>query len=101
MNKFKKTFALFITLMFITTGKTNACSSFFFNSTNKILAKNFDWYSGSGVIIKNLKNQKKIAYGFRGENVAEWISKYGSITFNQIGKEFPYGGINEAGVPAP
>ena len=27
-----------------------------------------------------------------------WISKYGSITFNQYGKEFPTGGMNEKGL---
>ena len=27
-----------------------------------------------------------------------WVSKYGSITFNQYGKEFPTGGMNEKGL---
>jgi choloylglycine hydrolase len=27
-----------------------------------------------------------------------WVSKYGSITFNPLGREFPDGGINEAGL---
>lgn len=27
-----------------------------------------------------------------------WVSLYGSITFNQVGREFPYGGMNEAGL---
>src|SRR5262249_22522634 len=27
-----------------------------------------------------------------------WISNYGSITFNQYGKEFPMGGMNEKGL---
>ena len=77
---------------------SNACSAFFFNSENKILAKNFDWSSGQGYLIKNIRGQQKFAYGFRGGNVAKWISKFGSITFNQIGKEFPYGGMNEKGL---
>lgn len=29
---------------------------------------------------------------------AEWTSRFGSITFNQYGKEFPVGGMNEAGL---
>jgi choloylglycine hydrolase len=29
---------------------------------------------------------------------AKWISKYGSVTFNQFGREAPSGGINEAGL---
>jgi choloylglycine hydrolase len=32
------------------------------------------------------------------EKPVRWISKYGSITFNQVGKEFPFGGINEKGL---
>lgn len=77
---------------------SDACSAFFFNNNQKILAKNFDWTSGDGYLIKNNRGQKKYAYGFRGSNVAGWTSKYGSITFNQIGKEFPYGGMNEKGL---
>ena len=75
-----------------------ACSAFYFNGENKIFAKNFDWGFGQGYLIKNIRGQQKYSYGFRGNNVAGWISKFGSITFNQNGKEFPYGGINEKGL---
>jgi len=75
-----------------------ACSAFYFNGENKIFAKNFDWGFGQGHLIKNIRGQQKYAYGFRGNNVAGWTSKFGSITFNQNGKEFPYGGINEKGL---
>lgn len=89
---------IILLLLILSYQYSNACSAFFFNSENKILAKNFDWISGQGYLIKNIRGQQKFAYGFRGENVAKWISKFGSITFNQIGKEFPYGGINEKGL---
>ena len=75
-----------------------ACSAFYFNGENKIFAKNFDWGFGQGYLIKNIRGQQKYSYGFRGNNVAGWTSKFGSITFNQNGKEFPYGGINEKGL---
>ncbi len=29
---------------------------------------------------------------------ASWISRYGSVTFNQFGREFPMDGMNEAGL---
>jgi choloylglycine hydrolase len=29
---------------------------------------------------------------------AQWVSKYGSVTFNQYGREMPCGGMNEAGL---
>lgn len=30
--------------------------------------------------------------------IARWTSKYGSLTFNLVGYEFPWGGMNEAGL---
>ncbi len=92
------TYRLTILLIVLLNYQVSACSAFFCNSDNKLLAKNFDWHSGEGYLIKNLKGQVKYSYGFRSSNVAKWTSKYGSITFNQIGKEFPYGGINEQGL---
>ena len=32
------------------------------------------------------------------ERPARWVSKHGSVTFNQYGREFPNGGLNEAGL---
>ncbi len=94
--KMKKT--VFLIVSIFTYQISFACSAFFFNGENKILAKNFDWGSGQGYLIKNNRGQQKFSYGFRGNNVAGWTSKFGSITFNQVGKEFPYGGINEKGL---
>lgn len=91
-------FRLTIILAILFNCQLFACSAFFYNSESKLLAKNFDWHSGNGYLIKNLQGQVKYSYGFRSSNVAKWTSKYGSITFNQIGKEFPYGGINEKGL---
>lgn len=91
----KKTFLIISILIY---QFSSACSAFFFTGDHKILAKNFDWSSGQGYLIKNIRGQEKFAYGFRGKNVSNWTSKFGSITFNQIGKEFPYGGMNEKGL---
>lgn len=92
----KKILIILFSIFFVL--KISACSSFYFSYNSKLLGKNFDWSFGDGYILKNQKNQKKFAYGFRSSNVASWTSKYGSITFNQNGKEFPYGGINEKGL---
>lgn len=75
-----------------------ACSAFFCKGERKIFGKNFDWGSGEGFIIKNNRSQIKYSYGIRGSNQAHWVSRYGSFTFNQIGKENPYGGMNETGL---
>lgn len=87
-----------VTLILLIPLKIFACSAFFSDGKTKYFAKNFDWGSGQGYIIKNISGQTKFAYGLRGSNQAYWTSKYGSVTFNQIGKEFPYGGLNEKGL---
>jgi choloylglycine hydrolase len=62
------------------------------------LAKNFDWTFRDGIIIKNLRGTNKIAYHTHTGEPAQWTSKFGSVTFNQNGKEMPYGGMNEKGL---
>ena len=97
MTKHKlATITLFLIL--IIPFKLLACSAFFCNGERKIFGKNFDWGSGDGFVIKNNRGLLKYSYGIRGTNQAHWTSKYGSITFNQIGKENPYGGMNEKGL---
>jgi len=66
--------------------------------TKIILAKNFDWTFRDGIIIKNLRGTNKIAYHTHTGEQAQWTSKFGSVTFNQNGKEMPYGGMNEKGL---
>jgi len=79
--------------------KGNCCSAYKYSNKNKVfVAKNFDWYTGQGYLIKNNRHQNKCTYlEYKKKNTC-WTSKYGSITFNQNGKEFPYGGINEKGL---
>lgn len=75
------------------------CSSFVLkNGKTILLGKNFDWTFDKGYIIKNLRNTTKVAYFTHNGTPASWTSKYGSITFNQNGKEMPYGGMNEKGL---
>ena len=45
-----------------------------------------------------MRNTHKVAYYTHDGTPASWTSKYGSITFNQNGKEMPYGGMNEKGL---
>jgi choloylglycine hydrolase len=33
-----------------------------------------------------------------GEKPLTWVATYGSVSFNQNGRELPCGGINEAGL---
>ncbi len=75
------------------------CSAIVLKNNGRILlAKNFDWTYGEGMIVKNLRGARKRAYYTHAGEQTTWTSKYGSITFNQNGKEMPYGGMNENGL---
>ncbi len=75
------------------------CTTFFLsNGDTKIFGRNYDFQIGKGLLIVNKKNISKESPLDRNNNFAKWISKYGSITFNQFGKEYPMGGMNEAGL---
>lgn len=79
----------------------SACTTFSLTSNDvNIFGRNYDWSLGDGAIIVNKRGHTKTAMKAKDEtgNPAKWKSKYGSITFNQYGREFPQGGINEAGL---
>jgi choloylglycine hydrolase len=94
----KKTILLLL-ISFIAFETTFACTTFVINdSTNLIFGRNFDWDISSGMIVVNQRGIQKQA-SVQSPNIpAKWISKYGSITFNQIGVDEPMGGMNEKGL---
>lgn len=79
--------------------KGNACTTFCLKDGDRIVfGRNFDFQVGYGHIVINKRNVRKVALVRPPEATHEWISTYGSISFNQAGMEFPYGGINEKGL---
>ncbi|HKH62858.1 MAG TPA: linear amide C-N hydrolase [Flavitalea sp.] len=77
----------------------NACTTFFINQNGKmVFGRNYDWVSGSGMVNTNLRGLAKTSFPMQEGKTISWVSKYGSITFNQYGKEFPTGGMNEKGL---
>jgi choloylglycine hydrolase len=75
------------------------CTTICFKKENQIIVgNNEDTFIQTGMIFTNHRNLKKKAFLIPPENPMEWISKYGSISFSQCGKEFPSSGINEAGL---
>jgi penicillin V acylase-like amidase (Ntn superfamily) len=50
------------------------------------------------MVCSNLRGLAKTSMKMPEGSVVKWVSKYGSITFNQYGKEFPNGGMNEMGL---
>ncbi|MFZ0035581.1 MAG: linear amide C-N hydrolase [Sedimentisphaerales bacterium] len=91
---------IFIAAFLLVSQISFACSSFCLNqgTDNIVLAKSFAFMAGDGMAIVNKRNVSKTALISPPDTPAKWVSKYGSITFNQIGREMPYGGINEAGL---
>jgi choloylglycine hydrolase len=79
--------------------QSRACTAFFMsNGEEAVVGKNYDWNVGDGLVIVN-KRQVWKPFSFTAENTDNgWTSTYGSVTFNQYGRDMPQGGINEAGL---
>lgn len=77
-----------------------ACTTFCLEDDESLVfGRNFDWHLDHGLVIVNKRNVAKRALLIDpGDTPAKWVSKYGSVTFNQYGRELPCGGMNEAGL---
>jgi choloylglycine hydrolase len=76
-----------------------ACSTFLLSKNGThVFGRNYDWVSGNGMVVVNARGVSKTSFAQPGAKTISWISKNGSITFNQFGKEFPHGGMNEKGL---
>lgn len=75
------------------------CTAFCLNNEqNLFVGKNLDWPVADGVVLVNPRNITKKALPVEDVEPLQWTSRYGSITFNQFGLDFPLGGMNEAGL---
>jgi len=76
-----------------------ACTTFFINKNGQLVfGRNYDWVTDAGMVCTNLKGLSKTSLQTDNGESISWVSQYGSITFNQYGKEFPTGGMNEKGL---
>lgn len=64
----------------------------------RLLGNNQDVPYTEAYIFTNKRCVAKEAIVQPPELPAQWISRYGSLTISQVGKELPNGGINEAGL---
>ncbi len=89
----------FILFFLICSFSLRACTTFVLKTGDDVLlAKNLDWPVGDGFIVVNRRGVEKRALAMDGEETIVWKSIHGSVTFNQFGKEFPLGGMNEKGL---
>lgn len=86
-----------LVLIVISASDICACTTFCLKNKSQVLfGKNYDWMIGDGLIFVNKRGVAKTST--EDVNPAKWVSKYGSVTFNQYGWESPSGGMNEAGL---
>ncbi len=80
----------------------SACTAFYLKEGSfQILGKNLDWYFEEGLIYVNKRQTSKDALMINPSKhgqPARWTARYGSVTFNQHGREMPLGGMNEKGL---
>ena len=89
----------FLFLLSISSLSCFCCTTFVLkDSTQLVFGRNLDWVSDDGLVMINKRDVKKTSLVFPPEKATNWTSKYGSVTFNQFGKEFPFGGMNEKGL---
>jgi penicillin V acylase-like amidase (Ntn superfamily) len=87
---------LLLLLIYIT---GNTCTTFLINYNGQLVfGRNYDWVSGNGMVCTNQRGLAKTSMKNQDGTTISWTSKYGSITFNQFGREFPTGGMNEQGL---
>lgn len=84
---------------------TLSCTAFFWDNPSEsaladsFVGKNYDWHHDKGFLTVNQSGVVKTGFTLRPwEHGPTWTSRFGSITFNQYGREFPNGGMNEAGL---
>jgi choloylglycine hydrolase len=76
-----------------------ACTTFCLKHNGEVLfGRNYDFNIGDALIFANKRGVAKTASIGDSPNSAKWVSRYGSITFNQFGRENPNGGMNEMGL---
>ncbi|HET8773586.1 MAG TPA: linear amide C-N hydrolase [Thermoanaerobaculia bacterium] len=70
----------------------DACTTF---CSRGLFGRNYDFEIGYGQVIVNKRGTSKTA---QRERAASWTSRYGSVTFNQFGRDSATGGMNEKGL---
>lgn len=99
MKIFSKIALSFLVLASLFASDAIACTTFCLKGKGEVLfGKNYDWMIGDGLVFVNKRGVDKTAFVSGSETAARWTSRYGSVTFNQYGRDNPSGGMNEAGL---
>src|SRR5687767_3418732 len=88
-------FALFMTSIAM------ACTTFLIpRAPEAVMGKSYDWHHSHGLLMVNKARVEKVGLPLKPTDKPPkpWISQYGSLTFNQVAREFPNSGINQEGL---
>jgi penicillin V acylase-like amidase (Ntn superfamily) len=83
--------------VFLAGADATACTTVCFtDAAAPVVAYNYDFYAGDGLVLVNPRGLTKTSV-VRG-NPHTWNASFGSLTFNQFGRDLPMTGINERGL---
>lgn len=96
----KRIFFSSFLLLFCISQYSHACTTFFFLMIGlQCLAEIMTGLLQMACLLMvNKRDVRKMSVVQPPNKPATWKSRFGSVTFNQYGREFPTGGINEAGL---
>ena len=99
MNRYIKLIWLVPLVLVLLASNTHACLTFCLqHEKDLVYGRNFDWDVDVGAVIVNQRHIRKAAFVIPPDKPVTWVSKYGSVTFNQFNREIPIGGMNEKGL---
>jgi choloylglycine hydrolase len=98
----RRVFMAVVIVLTASTSQINACTAFCIQKGSQpVVGQNYDWGFNECIIFINKSGLSKTAFAYYGEaadNPAQWVSRYGSATFCQYGRENGFVGMNEAGL---
>jgi hypothetical protein len=100
IRRFAYLMPLAVLLSAATPRSAEACTTFMLErGGERVVGKSYDWHMGQGLVIVNKRGVAKQSLSAKpGDRPARWQSRHASVTFNQYGREFPAGGMNDAGL---
>jgi len=96
MKFYSRAFTALATVLTLAVPAAHPCTTLCVRHGGRIVfGKNYDWNVADGLLLVNKRGMEKTS---DTRQPLRWISKYGSVTFNQYGRDNPMGGMNEAGL---
>ena len=91
-------FVAAVVLCGVPSRSASACTTFMLErGGDRVVGKSYDWHMGQGLVLVNKRGVAKQSLPAKpGDRPAQWLSRHASVTFNQYGREFPAGGMNDA-----